>query len=75
MKGEESILEVKMTLKRARLIAEKSQCEVAKALGVSKDKYLRLEKDPEKATIAQAKTISEFLNIPYDEIFFGNKST
>lgn len=64
-----------LTLKQARLCAEVSQEEVAKAIGVSRYTYMRLEKTPDRATIAQAKAISNFLNVSYDEIFFGANST
>lgn len=64
-----------LTLKQARLCAEVSQSELAKAIGVSRYTYMQLEKTPDKATIAQAKAISNFLKVPYDEIFFGNSST
>lgn len=64
-----------LTLKQARLFADVNQAEVAKAIGVSRYTYMQLEKNPDKATIAQAKAISKFLNVPYDEIFFGADST
>lgn len=64
-----------LTLKQARLIAEVNQVEVARAIGVSRYTYMQLEKNPDKATVAQAKAISKFLNVPYDEIFFGTAST
>lgn len=64
-----------LTLKNARRIAEKSQEEMAKAIGVSRVTYSKIEKNPDNATIAQAKAISNVLKIPYDEIFFGFTST
>lgn len=68
-------MEKVLTLKKARLISEISQTDMAKAIGVSRGTYLKLERNPDMATIAQAKAISKLLNIPYDEIFFGNDST
>lgn len=64
-----------LTLKKARVIAEISQADVAKAIGVSRTTYIKLEKNPDMVTIAQARAISELFDIPYDEIFFGNNST
>lgn len=64
-----------LTLKQARLLADLKQDEMAKALGVSRYIYMKLEKNPETATIAQAKAISDILKVPYDEIFFGRCST
>ncbi|MCI7599602.1 MAG: helix-turn-helix domain-containing protein [Megasphaera sp.] len=34
--------------------------------------YRKIEKNPELATIKQAKMISEYLNMPYDNINFFN---
>lgn len=64
-----------LTLKNARRLAEVSQNDLAKAVGMSRNTYLKIEKNPDTATVAQAKAISEFLGISYDEIFFGNIST
>lgn len=66
---------MKLTLKKARLCAEKTQRDVAKHLGINVDTYRALERDPEKATIYQAKSLSAYFGIPYDEIFFCNSST
>ena len=64
-----------LTLKKARLLAEVSQADLAKAVGMSRSTYLKIEKNPDTATVAQAKAISEFLGTSYDEIFFGDEST
>ena len=63
------------TLKQARRYAEKTQKQVATAIDVCVDTYRAIEENPENATIKQAKAISEYLGIPYNDIFFGNKST
>lgn len=68
-------MEKKFTLRQARRAAEVSQKSMAEALNISRGTYLKIEKHPETATIAQAKAISDFLNIPYDEIFFDSLST
>ncbi len=60
-----------LTLKQARKIRDKSQKEMAKILDVNIQTYRKLEKKPDMATIAQAKQISKFLDVPYDEIFFA----
>lgn len=73
-KGGEKMEKV-LTLKKARVLAEVSQADMAKAVGISRGTYMKLEKNPDTATIAQAKAISSFLDIPYDEIFFGKRST
>lgn len=62
-----------LTLKQARLIREKRQCEMAKMLNIHVQTYRRFEADPDKVTIGQAKAISKYLNVPWSEIFFNNQ--
>lgn len=59
------------TLKQARTLREKTQAEMAIALGVCRDTYRSIEANPEQATIQQAKQICNFLNMRLDDIFFG----
>ena len=63
---------VNLTLKQARLISEKKQKEIASLLGVHIRTYRKIEKNPEIATVKQTKSISNFLGISYNEIFFGS---
>lgn len=60
-----------ITLKKARLLREKSQESCAEALGVHVNTYRRLEEEPENLSIKQAKTISAFLGFDYDILFFA----
>ena len=62
------------TLRQARMLADKSQIQSANAIGVCLQTYRKLEKNPEQATIAQAKALSSFFGVPYDSIFFDNNS-
>lgn len=66
---------MRFTLKQARLFADKTQRETAKYLGINVDTYRAIEKDPERATIYQAKALSAYFDISYDEIFFSDVST
>ena len=59
------------TVKQARLLCGKTQREMAKYLQVHRDTYRKIEENPEEATIAQAKKISEVTGIKVDQIFFG----
>lgn len=59
-----------LDLRKARLISDKTQQEMADALGCYIDTYRKLEKNPELCTIEQAKKISEFLGMSVNEIFF-----
>lgn len=62
------------TVKQARRIAEKSQTDAAKAIGVCLSTYRKLEEAPENMTIKQAMTAAKFFGIPYDDIFFASNS-
>ncbi|WP_147539223.1 helix-turn-helix transcriptional regulator [Anaerotruncus rubiinfantis] len=64
-----------LTLKQARLIRELTQEQVAELLGVHVQTYRKIEQDPDEATVKQAKTLSDKLNVDYNEIFFGNNSS
>ena len=58
------------TPKQARLLAGKSQDEMAKALNIHRQTYAKLEKNPEQITIAQAHVFAEYVGIDYDRIKF-----
>lgn len=66
---------MRFTVKQARLIAGKTQTEMAEKLNVSRDTYRKIELFPEKTTIAQALTISDITGIPINQLFFGKRST
>ena len=61
-----------LTLKQFRLIKGKKQCEMAELLGVHVDTYRKLEEKPENVTVKQAKMISNYLGVSYNEIFFAD---
>lgn len=63
---------MQLTLKQTRLIKEKTQDEMAQMLGVHVQTYRKLEENPENVTIGQAKKISSFLDISYNDIFFAD---
>lgn len=63
---------MQLTLKQTRLIKEKTQDEMAQMLGVHVQTYRKLEENPENVTIGQAKKISSFLEISYNDIFFAD---
>lgn len=60
-----------MTLKKARLVSEKTQQEMADALGVYIDTYRKMEENPERVTIENAKKIASFLGMSVNDIFFA----
>ncbi|MBR6511141.1 MAG: helix-turn-helix transcriptional regulator [Phascolarctobacterium sp.] len=61
-----------LTLKQTRLVKEKTQSEMAEMLGIHVDTYRKLEEKPENTTIKQAKMISSFLGVSYNDIFFAD---
>lgn len=73
MKGD--IMNVKFTLKQARLLKGLKQDDMAERLGVHVQTYRRMEKHPDTVTIGDAKKISEILGMDYDYIFFNVDST
>lgn len=60
-----------LNLRQIRRLREKTQADMATALNIHVQTYRKLEKYPELATIEQAKKISEYLDAPYNEIFFA----
>lgn len=63
------------TVKQARMLKGKTQAEMADCLGVCRDTYRAIEQNPDRATVKQAKAISEFLDMDMEQIFFGKDST
>jgi DNA-binding XRE family transcriptional regulator len=59
------------TPKQARILHDFTQEDVANALKVHVQTYRKLEIDPDKFTIEQAKIFSEFVGMPCDQIFFN----
>lgn len=62
---------MQFTLKQARLHSDKTQAEMAKLLGICRNKYLNIEKYPDTATIAEAKKISKITGIPLENLFLA----
>lgn len=62
------------TIRQARRLADLSQSQVAKALGVCECTYRKIERNPEKATVEQAHTLARLFGLPYDCLFFSSNS-
>lgn len=58
------------SVKQARLLAGKTQEESAEYLGIHKQTYAKIERDPTLATIDQAIHIATFFKRKIDEIAF-----
>jgi DNA-binding XRE family transcriptional regulator len=65
------VIQMVFSPKQARLVKGLRQEDVAKKIGVYIQTYRKLENNPEDFTISQAKTFSELVGIPYDQIFFS----
>lgn len=63
------------TLRSAREDAGFTQQFMADELGVSRPTYIKIEEDPSKASILQAKRICEILSRSYEQIFFGRNAS
>ena len=61
-----------MNLVDARKQARYSQQAVAEHLGVSRQTYIRMEKNPEDITINDAKFLAELYGVSVEDIFFGS---
>lgn len=60
-----------MTLEDARVEAGLTQEYMASKLGVSRQTYASLEKDPDRMTIGQARRLCSLLGKRYEEIVFS----
>lgn len=60
-----------LTLKQARVINEISQHKMAEMLGIHVDTYRKIEREPDMATIEQARKISKITGVPVEQIFFA----
>jgi len=59
-----------MNIAEARKQARYSQQEVADQLGISRQTYIRMEKNPEDISIGEAKTLAELYGVSIEDIFF-----
>lgn len=66
---------MKFTIRQARTHAGFTQAAISKELGIDRGAYIRLEKDPTRATIRQINEISRITGIPVGDIFLGCTST
>ncbi len=62
-----------LTLRKARLVNEKSQHDMARILDINVGTYRKLEANPDLVRIDQAKKIAEYLNLSVEDIFFASE--
>ena len=63
------------TIKQARKYAGFTQSEMAKRLKIDRTTYLKIEKNPERATVEQVSTIARETGIPFRDLFLPVDST
>ena len=61
-----------MNLTDARKQARYSQQAAAEYLGISRQTYIRMEKNPEDITINEAKSLAELYGVSVEDIFFAS---
>jgi len=64
-----------LTVKQWRLAKEKSQQEMADALGVHINTYRNMEENPRKIRIGQAVQIAKLLGVSMNDILFTGEAT
>lgn len=67
-------MNLKLTLKQARLLAGLTQRDVAEVLGVHVQTYMKWERNPEEMSIGTAKQFSRIVNVSLENIFFDMES-
>lgn len=60
------------TLRQARRLREKTQQEMAAALGISRATYVAMEQNPGRITIHQIQRICTYLNLKFSDIAFDD---
>lgn len=63
------------TLREVRKEIGFTQQYMADELGISRPTYMKIEEDPSKASVLQAKRICEILSKSYEGIFFGRNAS
>ena len=63
--------EVSMNIKEARENARYTQEQAAERLGMSRPTYSKIEKNPDVASIEDAKKIAALFEVSVEDIFFG----
>ena len=63
------------TVKQARQFAGKTQKQIAEEMGVCRDKYRKLEENPEEFTIKNALKFAAITHLSIDDISFVKNST
>lgn len=66
---------MQFTIKQARKYAGLTQEQAAMALSVCRHRYMKIEKDPSEATVAELNCLSRITGIPLRDFILELKST
>lgn len=66
---------MQFTIKQARVLAGLTQAEMAEKIGINRSTYIKIEKDPLRATIRQINQISEMTGVSIGDLFLTKNST
>lgn len=55
---------MQFTIKQARQYAGLTQAQVAESIGVCRHRYMKIERDPNEATVGELNRLSKITNIP-----------
>lgn len=65
---------MQFTIKQARVLAGLTQAEMAEKIGINRSTYIKIEKDPLRATIRQINQISEMTGVSIGDLFLTKNS-
>ena len=66
---------MQFTIKQARTYAGLTQEQTAKAMGICRHRYMKIEKDQNEATVAELNNLSRITGIPIRDFTLAANST
>lgn len=66
---------MQFTIKQARTYAGLTQEQTAKAMGICRHRYMKIEKDQNEATVAELNNLSRITGIPIRDFILVTNST
>lgn len=66
---------MQFTIKQARQYAGLTQAQVAESIGVCRHRYMKIEKDPNEATVAELNKLAKATGIPMRDLILLSDST
>lgn len=66
---------MKLSMRQARLAGEKTQRQCADLFGICEDTFRKIENDPKRITIMQAKAFCDYVGFSFDAIDFASNSS